>query len=432
MNASLMIIKVEKHLFLAGLLLTALIFFGHYFLPEKRVQLHPRETSLPRIYGYIDARTGNSSSWINEDINEWRCDYQPHHDFGCGWEVYWDPQFTKGMDFSAYEAVEISLNYSGPAKRIRLYMRNFNPAYASFNDSPSTKFLSMTFPVEEAAAPVRVRLIEFTVAAWWLQEYNVRRRWALPELDNITKIGVDFIEPGVHQTQVNSIVLIGKWIRTETLLLAILGFWMTVFLLDGLVRFYLLLKKSQQERQLIRILEEKQRHLEEDRKALRELADVDPLTGIYNRTGAEAQIRKWFGSDGATTTVGVMMLDLDHFKQINDTYGHDMGDKVLRAFATLVAANLRNEDIFARWGGEEFVIVCQARSRDALYQLANKLRQIASQQTFGADLDLKVTVSIGLAIAFIGETFEDVFKRADKALYRAKQSGRNRVEAGQS
>lgn len=61
-----------------------------------------------------------------------------------------------------------------------------------------------------------------------------------------------------------------------------------------------------------------------------------------------------------------MMLDLDHFKQINDTYGHDMGDKVLRAFATLVAANLRNEDIFARWGGEEFVIVCQARSRDAL------------------------------------------------------------------
>src|SRR5690606_12787719 len=126
------------------------------------------------------------------------------------------------------------------------------------------------------------------------------------------------------------------------------------------------LKKSQQERQLIRILEEKQRHLEEDRKALRELADVDPLTGIYNRTGAEAQIRKWFGSDGATTTVGVMMLDLDHFKQINDTYGHDMGDKVLRAFATLVAANLRNEDIFARWGGEEFVIVCEARSRDAL------------------------------------------------------------------
>lgn len=423
-----MTIKIEKHLLAFGLLATALIFIGYYFLPEKRVQLHPGDASVPRMYGFIDAQTGNSGSWINEAEHEWLCNYEPDHEFGCGWEVYWDPYFTNGMDFSRYDAVEISLDYTGPAKRIRLYMRNFNSAYASSNDSPSTKFLSMTFPVQEAAAPVRVRLVEFNVASWWLQEFNVRRRWALPEFDNITKIGVDFIEPGIHKTRVNTIVLIGKWIHTETLLLIILGFWMTVFLFDGLVRFYLLLKKSQQERQLIRILEEKQRSLEEGRKALRELADTDPLTGVYNRTGAETHIKKWFSDAGATTTVGIMMLDLDHFKKINDTYGHDMGDKVLRAFATLMAANLRSEDIFARWGGEEFVVICKTRSRDTMLQLANKLREITGRQSFGAELELRITVSIGLAIACPGEKFDAAFKRADKALYRAKQGGRNRVE----
>lgn len=426
-----MIVYFEKRLVAVSLLLTAVIFIGHYFLPDKRFQLHPREASMPRMYGFVDAKTGNSASWVDEATNEWLCDFKPGQEFGCGWEVYWDPQFARGMDFTAYETVEISLAYTGPAKRIRLYMRNFNPAYASFNDSPSTKFLSMTFPVEEAVAPVRVALDEFNVAAWWLQEYKVRRRWARPELDNITKIGVDFVEPGLHRTRVDQIVLIGKWVRTETLLLVILGFWMTVFLLDGLARFYLLLKKSQDERHLIRALEEKQRNLENDRKVLRELADTDPLTGVYNRTGAEAQLKKWFGARGATEPVGIMVLDLDHFKVVNDTYGHDMGDRVLRAFATLLAANLRIEDIFARWGGEEFVVACKTNSNESLYQLANKLREIASQQTFGAELELKVTVSIGVAIAFTGETFDDVFERADKALYRAKQAGRNRVEVGE-
>lgn len=426
-----MIVYFEKKLVAVSLLLTAVIFIGHYFLPDKRLQLHPREASMPRMYGFVDAKTGNSASWVDETTNEWLCDFKPGQEFGCGWEVYWDPQFARGMDFTAYKTVEISLAYTGPAKRIRLYMRNFNPAYASFNDSPSTKFLSMTFPVEEAVAPVRVALDEFNVAAWWLQEYKVRRRWARPELDNITKIGVDFVEPGLHRTRVDQIVLIGKWVRTETLLLVILGFWMTVFLLDGLARFYLLLKKSQDERHLIRTLEEKQRNLENDRKVLRELADTDPLTGVYNRTGAEAQLKKWFGARGATEPVGIMVLDLDHFKVVNDTYGHDMGDRVLRAFATLLAANLRIEDIFARWGGEEFVVACKTNSKESLYQLANKLREIASQQTFGAELELKVTVSIGVAIAFTGETFDDVFKRADKALYRAKQAGRNRVEVGE-
>lgn len=423
-----MMIKIDKRMVVFGLLLTAVIFVAHYFLPEKRLQLHPQPSSIPHIYGFIDDRTGISARWANQAANEWICDYHANHEFGCGWEVFWDPKFTAGIDFSAYESVEISLHYEGPATRVRLYMRNYNPAYASSNDSPSTKFLSMTIPVSETKAPVRVNLTEFSVAVWWLQEYNIRRRWALPEFDNITKIGIDFIEPGLHKTRVEQIVLIGKWVRTETLLLCILGFWMTAFLIDGLVRFYLLIKKSQQERQLIRELEEKQRSLEEDRKTLRELADTDPLTGVYNRTGVEAHLRTWFGTDGAIAPVGVMILDLDHFKRINDTYGHDMGDRALKAFATLMADNLRADDTFARWGGEEFVLICQNKTPAALLQLANKLRDVANEQTLGDDLEMTISVSIGITMALTGDHFDEALARADKALYRAKQGGRNRVE----
>lgn len=123
-----------------------------------------------------------------------------------------------------------------------------------------------------------------------------------------------------------------------------------------------------------------------------------------------------------------MLMDLDHFKQINDTYGHDMGDKVLKAFAAAMAANLRAEDIFARWGGEEFIVICQNKSAHALFNFAEKLREITANYTFGADFELKIHVSIGITMAYKGDAFDEVFKRADKALYKAKQGGRNRVE----
>lgn len=423
-----MIPKTPKDLTSTGLLLTVVIFIGHYFLPQKQVVLHPAKNHEPQLYGFVDAKMGKSSQWVNEETSEWECNYKPYHSHGCGWELYKDPREFEGIDLTAFSAIEVALAYRGPASRIRVYLRNFNEAYAGASDVGSTKFMSASFPVVEAQTPVLLNLFEFSVATWWLRESNVSRQLSLPEFDRISNIGVDFIEPGVHRIRVEKVALIGRWIKTKTLLIIVLSFWMTVFLLQGILSFYGLYKKSQHDRHVIRSLQEKQNSLEEENRNLEELADTDPLTGAYNRAGLQTKIEKLFSSDAAADDLGVMLLDIDHFKHLNDTHGHDMGDKVLKALATVMLVNIRDEDLLARWGGEEFILISRNRSMSSLCEFAEKLREISATYAFGADFDIKISASIGLTIAHRGEPFEAAFKRADQALYRAKQGGRNRVE----
>ena len=413
---------------LGALALTVVIFVAHYFLPQKRALLHPLQTSVPQLYGFDDGVSGQSSEWVDQQNNEWRCNYLPSHGHGCGWDVYWDPHFVDGIDLRAFGELEFKLSYQGSATRLRIYMRNYNAEYAEPNNSESTKFLSMTIPIEEFTRPVIASLDEFSVAAWWLRENSIRRQWALPEFDNITKVGVDFIEHGEHQIRIDEITLVGSWIGTETLLSIILGFWMSVFLLEGGVKFYQLYRQTQNRKTLVKVLEDRESHLRDEQETLRELADKDPLTRIYNRAGLRNKIAPFFES-GTLSDFGIILLDIDYFKKINDGYGHDIGDTILTEFAVLVSNNLRESDHVSRWGGEEFLIVCQQVSLDILLEKAEKLRDMVERHSFADDLKLSVTLSAGVSYIRPEDTFEMLFKRADEALYSAKGAGRNRVEA---
>lgn len=426
--------KYRKNPLLLGLLLTAAIVLAFYLLPEKRKVIYPSADIMPQIYGFTDAQAGLSARWINRDLGQWICDYQPTHSYGCGWNLYWDPLTDEQLNLSRYKAVEITMDYQGPASRIRLFMRNYNDAYAQPRNVRTTKFMSVSFPVNEAKDPILVPLSELSVAGWWLQEQNVRRQWASPEFGHIISLGVDFIEPGLHKARIKKVVLVGEWISKEVFLFGVLVFWMAVFLLEGLLKFYRLYQKAQRERNLVRTLEHKQNLLEEERNALGVLADTDPLTGIANRSGLYAQMDKWRTAPEAArpvNNIGVLLLDIDHFKKLNDTYGHDMGDKILKAFAAAVSANLREEDIFARWGGEEFVILCRNRTSEGLRSFAEKIRLLTQQFIFGADAEISITVSIGVTLMGPEEAVDESLKRADQALYRAKENGRNRIECDQ-
>lgn len=422
--------KLCKNPVMIGLLLTVAILMAYHQLPEKRRIIYPSFDPDPQIYGFIDARSGISAQWVDWDLGKWVCDYKVGHSYGCGWNLYWDPLTGEGLNLSTYHAVEITMDYEGPASRIRFFMRNYNEEYAHPNNIRSAKFMSVTFPVEETEGPILLSLSELSVARWWLQEQNIRRRWASPEFGHIISVGVDFIEPGVHHARVTKIVLVGEWVRKEYFLFGVLAFWMTLFLLEGLLKSFRLYKTIQRERSFVRTLESKQHILEEEKKALGILADTDPLTGVANRSGLYAQMDKWRTApdDGSLDSIGLLLLDIDHFKQLNDSYGHDMGDKILKAFAAAVSANLREEDVFARWGGEEFVILCRNRSLAGLQSFAEKLRLLTQQFIFGAEAEISITVSIGVTLMRREEAFEESLKRADKALYIAKEKGRNRIE----
>lgn len=158
------------------------------------------------------------------------------------------------------------------------------------------------------------------------------------------------------------------------------------------------------------------------------MATHDPLTGIYNRKGLEDILKQKIGEiKRYKRALSVIFFDIDHFKNINDTYGHKVGDLVLQQISQLVSKNIRQSDIFARWGGEEFILFLPETSLEHAEVLAEKLRKIIQSHEF--PYVGKVTCSFGVAKLQEGESEDDLLKRADALLYKAKNSGRNRVES---
>jgi diguanylate cyclase (GGDEF)-like protein len=125
--------------------------------------------------------------------------------------------------------------------------------------------------------------------------------------------------------------------------------------------------------------------------------------------------------------LGILMLDLDHFKAINDTYGHLIGDAVLSHLASIIRSSIRDSDVAARYGGEEFAVIIQETDLDGAMRLAGRIRAAVEDAVFPSDL--RLTVSIGVAATDDAERFGELFELADNALYRAKREGRNRVQA---
>lgn len=167
-------------------------------------------------------------------------------------------------------------------------------------------------------------------------------------------------------------------------------------------------------------------HLVERVENLSTQASTDPLTRALNRRGFEPLAHaELLRAQRHARPLALLLLDIDHFKRVNDEHGHAAGDAALREVALLVRRTMRVEDLFARWGGEEFVVLAPETDETAAVHLADKLRRAIEQHDFGRPREL--TASFGVAEAGTGDDFGRLFDRADAALYRAKADGRNRV-----
>ncbi|MET0981931.1 MAG: GGDEF domain-containing protein, partial [Telluria sp.] len=170
---------------------------------------------------------------------------------------------------------------------------------------------------------------------------------------------------------------------------------------------------------------------QKDERQLRALATTDSLTGLVNRNAfmheaerARSQARR------SRQPLALMMVDIDHFKQLNDRHGHALGDQALCVFARAAGRTLRKHDLMGRLGGEEFAVLLPGTAVLAAMESAERLRlAIAAAPVDAADGSHSMTVSIGVAQLLDTETVGEALVRADRALYRAKRNGRNRVEA---
>jgi diguanylate cyclase len=163
---------------------------------------------------------------------------------------------------------------------------------------------------------------------------------------------------------------------------------------------------------------------------LMEMNVKDPLTGVFNRRYLEIRFSdEFFRGTRYTSSFSVMMIDIDHFKNVNDTHGHQGGDHVLIAIAQELSGIIRASDCFARYGGEEFCCLLPETKQESALILAERFRQrIENLNPIYQDSPIPVTISIGVAQLRNGDSVESLLERADEALYLAKHNGRNRVE----
>jgi diguanylate cyclase len=161
-----------------------------------------------------------------------------------------------------------------------------------------------------------------------------------------------------------------------------------------------------------------------------EIAHTDALTGIMNRRSMQDQLEQQFSQPFSEHRgFGILLIDIDHFKRINDSYGHAIGDQVLRELALLLEGQTRNQEIVSRWGGEEFLVLSSALNAEVAEQVAQRLLESIRASRLGG---LNITISIGVAWREDFETLESVVARADTALYAAKANGRDRFELAAS
>jgi two-component system cell cycle response regulator len=165
-------------------------------------------------------------------------------------------------------------------------------------------------------------------------------------------------------------------------------------------------------------------------EVVEEQATTDGLTGLVNHRTFQERFTAMLGrADRRTFAVSLLLTDIDHFKKVNDTYGHPTGDEVLRRVAVILKASARKIDIVARYGGEEFAIVLEGTDRAGALQLAERIRQEVAQQSFASPQGaFQVTLSIGVA-CYPDDARDkaEIISRADQSLYAAKHGGRNRT-----
>lgn len=164
--------------------------------------------------------------------------------------------------------------------------------------------------------------------------------------------------------------------------------------------------------------------------ALKRLAERDPLTNVFNRRSFLVLLDKAVSQcQRSHASLPVLVIDLDHFKKINDTWGHRCGDIALSHFVELAAGCLRNSDVIGRLGGEEFAIFLPGTTLNDALSVAERLRSLVETQAVSTEGgEIPITISIGIAMHLRGEAPELTLHRADEAMYRAKRHGRNRVE----
>lgn len=417
-------------LFLCGLI-TLLVMFSHRFLPMKRDQIYPAPNTLHYIYSDKNSAGEDMATWTDYEHLKWQCHIEDDgKSHGCGFNmVLTDKAHPEGIDLSGYTDLLLEMEYSGPASRLRIYTRGYVPGISKSTDTSTDKFMNVIMPTEYLNRLLYIRFDELAVAEWWITNNKAPREEMRPDFTRTTAVGIDLnypTVPGVHQFALKRLEFVGYWVSKEQWYLGILCFWLLSAFIWGAQNLIRLRIEHSREQLRLKELIQQNTVLEGETNHYKKLSMLDQLTGLLNRHGLSHYIEKHF-ADEIDAPVALAIIDIDFFKKINDTYGHDGGDKVLVKIAHAIRKRVDSQDLVGRWGGEEFVVILLGQSLNFSAIWCEEIRsEIEAMRVDGME-SLHLSISIGLGCLKKDEAFHNLFRRVDKSLYKAKAEGRNRV-----
>ncbi|NVD06859.1 GGDEF domain-containing protein [Vibrio sp. JPW-9-11-11] len=349
----------------------------------------------------------------------------------CGISIQLGASLSQGINLEKFHTLRLNLDFvrldSQKVPDLRVYLRNFNPAYSSIDNEYTLKYNGLEYTPGVSQGAVDIPLANLQVLTWWLADNDIAIEHSAPEFSNVSKLELatgSGENVGHYQLTVHNIELVGNYIEGESLLLGLLIFWVSLALVYSSIE----IRRSHQ---VISLAQSRQLHLRRLNRELQEqnihfaeLANRDALTGAMNRHSIREWLDEHYQDSSSGQSLAVLYLDIDHFKRVNDAYGHKMGDDILREFTMVVLSALDSSQRLVRWGGEEFVVFCPEFDLQRATQLAEKIRhRIEAHIWVHGD---PLTTSIGVA-AKGNERVNEMLTRADEALYLAKRRGRNQV-----
>ncbi|MCP8899291.1 GGDEF domain-containing protein [Gilvimarinus xylanilyticus] len=415
-----------------GLALLAILSVAILMMPKQWIT---REYQLPlsefQTAVFSDAVIGgNSRATMLEKANAWECSLRAgFEDPFCSFQIALVGPDGKGLDLSIYESMTLNLRYEGSANGVRLYLRNRHPHYYVVGDLTTTKYNGAELDVDSLnRGAYTFRLKDFSVADWWITSKSIPMALSHPDFNDVLFIEIQTgsdVRSGEHRFELESISWSGPIVRQSTLYRALVVIWSAAIVLVLLIRVVTLNLQLQRHARYQSELQKINGLLNVKNRKFEELAKTDALTGVANRLGVrEVLYRSLNDWRAKRTPLSLIMVDIDHFKTINDKHGHDMGDKVLQVVAETFTHSVRQTDLVARWGGEEFIVICPNTELLQAQSVAENLRgRLANTLVGGA---VHITASFGVS-TLSDNNLDELFRQADDALYQAKASGRNRV-----
>ncbi|MBO1255987.1 bifunctional diguanylate cyclase/phosphodiesterase [Alteromonas sp. 5E99-2] len=330
----------------------------------------------------------------------------------CGISFALGESISDGLDLSSFNSIELNIAYQAPFEnpKLRVSFRNYNDAYSFEDDFVSLKFNSIVYSPSNHPPPIKVPLSAFHVESWWIDQYRISFDNAMLDFTNIAYIEVvsnSLSELGDYRMIVKQAKLHGQLVSEGSLLKLILLFWLVIIIL------------------LISM----------QRNKLDVMSNTDALTGLLNRRGLDNWVEKYQHFLSKKTKLVMFYFDIDDFKKINDTYGHLVGDEILRGFcdkmSTIIEPHLkqRYSYAFCRLAGDEFaLLVKDIRLADTAPIAKEMIQSLASPLVLSQHI-IKLNVSLGIAASDASsKTFDALMVRADSAMYLAKKNGKNQFK----